>query len=53
MSVKTSMERWWQILTGVTEAFGERPVLLTLFPPQISHGVTWNGTGVPRQAAGH
>jgi hypothetical protein len=33
---------------GKTEAFGKKPVPLTLCPPQISHGVTWNRTGVPR-----
>jgi hypothetical protein len=35
------VEQNWQ---GKTEVLGEKPVLLPLCPPQISHGLTWDRT---------
>jgi hypothetical protein len=32
------------ILTGETEGLGEKPVTLSLCPPQILHGLIWERT---------
>ena len=37
------MGNWWNgIGTRVTEVFGEKPLLLLIFLPQIPHGLAWD-----------
>jgi hypothetical protein len=42
MKVKISMEQWWNDTdSGKIKLLGEKSVTVPLYPPQISHGLTW------------